>query len=84
MTCKGAGRSLAGRVIRPDVVGRVQRHPIHRRQGKSAASGRAHVVDRLEFRERLCNGAGWRFTPKPQRTQCPDRRRRSPEPASAP
>lgn len=84
MTCRGAGRSLAGRVMRPDVVGMAQGHPIHGRQGKSAASGRAHRVGRLELYEHLCDRASWRFSPKPQRFQRPDRHRCPPEPASAP
>lgn len=84
MISRGAGHALAGCVMQQGVVGMVQRHPIHGRQGKSAASGRAYMVGRLEVHERLCNRASWRFRPKPQRFQRRDRRRCPPDPAAAP
>lgn len=84
MTLIGLHRPLAGcgmRLSRRDVM---QRNPITGRQGKSAASGRAHMVGRLEFcaPSGLC--AGWRFNRKGQRFQCSDRRRRLIEPICAP
>ena len=58
-----------------------QRTPTNGRQGKSAASGRAHMVGRLEFCAPSGRRAGWRFSSKPQRFQCSDRRRLLVEPA---
>jgi hypothetical protein len=50
------------------------------RQGKSAASGRAHMVGRLEFCTPSALRAGWPFSRKPQRFQRRGRRRRLIEP----
>jgi hypothetical protein len=58
------------------VKGIGQKHHIHGRQGKSAASGRAHMVGRLEFCAPSGLRAGWRFSQKPQRFQRGGRRRR--------
>jgi hypothetical protein len=84
MTSIDLGRALAGCGAWQSSRGIGQGHPINGRQGKSAASGRAHMVGWLEFQGPLNDHAGWRFKVKPQRFQGPDRSRRRPEAASAP
>ena len=80
MISVGPGRALAGCGGWQCVKGIGQKHHIHGRQGKSAASGRAHMVGRLEFYGPFCVRAGWRFSRKPQRFQRCGRRRRLIEP----
>jgi len=66
---------LAGYGARLSAGGVMQTNPIKGRQGKSAASGRAHMVGRLEFLGPFNYRAGWRFSSKPERFQRLDRRR---------
>ena len=75
MTSVGLGHALAGCSAWQCSRGIGQGYLINGRQGKSAASGRAHMVGRLEFQRPLTRRAGWRFEPKLKRFQCPDRRR---------
>ena len=82
MISVGPGRASAGCSGSQSVQGIGQRHGIHGRQGKSAASGRAHMVGRLEFHGPRHDRAGWRSSLEPERFQRPDRRRGSAEPAS--
>lgn len=84
MTSIGPGRALAGCSGSLSIGGIVQRNPKDGRQGKSAASGRAHMVGWLEFYGLFNNRAGWRSSSKPKRFQCPARRRHQPEPPSTP
>jgi len=84
MTSIGPGRALAGCGGWQSVKGIGRRHPSHGRQGKSAASGRAHMVGQHEFQGPLSDCAGWRFEPKLKRFQHPDRRRCRADPASVP
>jgi hypothetical protein len=80
MISVGPGRASAGCGGWQSVKGIVQQHPIHGRQGKSAASGRAHMVGRLDFCVLSGRRAGWRLSRKPQRFQRCGRRRRLIEP----
>lgn len=75
MMCIVLRRVLAGHGTRQSMGGQLLRKPTIGRQGKSAASGRAHMVGQLEFGapSSLCDS--WRFSRKPQRFQCFDRRR---------
>jgi len=84
MTSVGPDGALAGCGGCQCVKGIGQKHHIHGRQGKSAASGRAHMVGRVEFNGAFGNRAGWRFNAKPERFQPSDRRRCPAEPALAP
>jgi hypothetical protein len=80
----GLLRSLADYGTRRCVGGLLPRNPTIGRQGKSAASGRAHMVGRLEFLGLFNNRASWRFNSKPERFQRYDRRRCPAEPALTP
>jgi hypothetical protein len=71
----GLFRGPAGYGTRLCVDGLLQGNPTIGRQGKSAASGRAHMVGWLEFYGPFDPRAGWRFGQKPQRFQRRDRRR---------
>lgn len=82
MISVGPGRSLAGCGSCQSVKGIGQQHSVHGRQGKSAASGRAPMVGRLEFHGPFSNRAGWRFNSKPERFQHSERRRHLIEPSS--
>ena len=83
MISVGPGRGSAGSGGWQSVRGTGQTHPIHGRQGKSAACRRAHMVGRLEFCGPSALRAGWRLSRIPQRFQCRDRRRRFIEPVCA-
>lgn len=80
----GPDRASAGCGGWQDVKGIGQKHPVHGRQGKSAASGRAQVVGWVENFSRSRTHPGWRFIWKHQQFQCPDRRRTPPRTTSAP
>jgi hypothetical protein len=69
MISVGPGRASAGCGGWQNVKGIGQNHPIHGRQGKSAASGRAHMVGRRAFCALTGLRAGWRFSRKSQRLQ---------------
>ena len=84
MISVGPGLASAGCGGWQSVKGIGQQPPIHGRQGKSAASGRAHMVGRLEFCAPSGLRAGWRFSRKPERFQRRDRRRRLIEPICVP
>jgi hypothetical protein len=84
MISVGPGRATAGCGGWQSVVGIGQRHAIHGRQGKSAASGRVPMVGRLEFHRPFSNRAGWRFTSKREQFQRPKRHPTLLRPASAP
>lgn len=75
MISGGPGRASAGYGGWQCVKGIGQKQHIHGRQGKSAASGRAHMVGRLEFYAPSDLRADWRFSRKCQRSQQPNRRR---------
>ena len=79
MTSVGLGRALAVGSGSLRIWGIRWRNHKEGRQGKSAASGRAHMVGRLEFQGPSTRRASWRFEPKAHRYQCPDRRRCRPE-----
>ena len=64
MISVGPDRASAGCGGWQSVKGIAQKQPIHGRQGKSAASGRAHMVGRLEFCAPSALRAGWRFSRK--------------------
>lgn len=83
MISVGLGRASAGCGGWQSVKGIGQKHHIHGRQGKSAASGRTQMVGRLEFGAPSGLRAGWRLRRKPQRFQRRDRRRRLIEPICA-
>jgi len=80
MTSIGLGRIVACCGMRLIVDGLMWKNPTIGRQGKSAASGRAHMVGRLDFGAPSGLRAGWRFSRKPQRFQRRGRRRRLIEP----
>lgn len=80
----GLHRLLARYGMHLIVDGLRWKNPTIGRQGKSAASGRAPMVGRLEFHGPLRNRAGWRFSSKPERFQRPDRRRCPAEAALTP
>jgi hypothetical protein len=80
MNLIGLLRALAGCGARSSMSQQLRRNPTIGRQGKSAASGRAHMVGRLEFRAPSAIRAGWRFNRKSQRFQRRNRRRRLIEP----
>lgn len=84
MISVGSDRASAGCGGWRSVKGIGQGHPIHGRQGKSAASRRAHMVGRLEFCGPSGVCAGWRFSQKPQRFQRSDRHRHLSVPHSVP
>lgn len=84
MSSIGLGRTLVGSGGSLSIRGIGQRKSRNGRQGKSAASGRAHMVGRLKFQRPLTRRAGWRFEPKLKRFQHADRRRCQPEPPSRP
>lgn len=84
MTLIRLHRLLAGFRRRLSVGGQVHGTPTTGRQGKSAASGRAHMVGWLEFCGPTGVRGGWRFTQKPQRFQRFDRHRHLIEPLSLP
>ena len=84
MISVGPGRASAGCGGWQCVKGIGQKHHIHGRQGKSAASGRAHMVARLEFCGPSGLRTGWRFSRKSQRFQRSDRHRHRIEPLSVP
>ena len=75
MTGIGLFRGLAGYGTRLCMDGLLQGNPTIGRQGKSAASGRAHMVGRREFCGPSGVRNGRRLNRKPQRFQRRDRRR---------
>lgn len=80
MTLITLHRLLAGCRRRWSVGGQGQGIPTTGRQGKSAASGRAHIVGWLDFYGPSGARAGWRFSQKLQRFQRSGRCRRFIEP----
>ena len=76
----GLLRALAGCGARSSMGQQLRRNPTIGRQGKSAASGQAHMVGRLEFCAPPGVRAGWRFSRKSQRFQGLGSRRRPVEP----
>ena len=76
MTPIGLDRPRAGCGMHMSAGGLGWEIPTTGRQGKSAASGRAHMVGRLEFGTPSGLRAGWRLCRKPQRFQRCDCRRR--------
>ena len=76
MTSVGSGRASAGCGGWQCVKGIGQKQPIHGRQGKSAASGRAQVVGWVGCFRYADVATGWRFKSKDERFQ-PSKRRRS-------
>jgi hypothetical protein len=84
MISVGPGRATAGCGGWQSVVGIGQRHAIHGRQGKSAASGRAQVVGWVGCFRYADVATGWRFKSKGERFQRSERRRSLWEPTSRP
>jgi len=75
MSGMAVDRSVAGRSVELRAVRTVRRNTIHGRQGKSAASGWAHVVGRVAYFRHRGVSACWRLHAKVQGIQCPERRR---------
>lgn len=75
MISVGLGRASAGSGGWQNVKGIGQKQPIHGRQEKSAASGRAQVVGWLGIFGHADNLAIWRFTAKGERFQDAKRHR---------
>lgn len=84
MISVGFGRALAGCGGWQNVKGIGQQHPIHGRQEKSAASGRAQVVGWLGGFGHADTRASWRFTAKGERFQDVERHRTLLQKAAAP
>jgi len=84
MISVGACHGAACARVSLNVRGMGSREPKEGRQGKSAASGRAHKVGWLEFQRPLTHCDSRRFPPKAERNQCPNRRRRQAAPLSGP
>jgi hypothetical protein len=80
MISVGPGRASAGCGGWQRAKGNGQEQPIHGRQGKSAACGRAHMVGWLDFCRPSGLRASWRFSGNPQRFQGRGRRRHLIEP----
>ena len=76
MTSIGLHRLLALCGMHLIVDGLRWKNPTIGRQGKSAASGRAHMVGWIDFCGSSGLRAGWRFNSKPEGFQRCGRRRR--------